>query len=170
MTHETGVRVMAIMSVGADTAYLFGLGTYIGDFLRPGWDHPGELARCEAAILRARRRPWNFNVAGHLRRRMAAGELTPAQATAEFRAFQVRRAAREARPLAEKILELARDMGANPLIQLDAGGFVWGCECWWGELLDGDGYPPRLQRILNGKLIIEVPSPHKTQPSEARHA
>jgi hypothetical protein len=22
----------------------------------------------------------------------------------------------------------------NPLIRLDTGQYVWGCECWWGEL------------------------------------
>jgi hypothetical protein len=21
---------------------------------------------------------------------------------------------------------------SNPLIKLDTGGYVWGCECWWG--------------------------------------
>jgi len=31
--------------------------------------------------------------------------------------------------IAEAVIEYQHE---NPKIQLDAGGVVWGCECWWG--------------------------------------
>lgn len=33
----------------------------------------------------------------------------------------------------QKFLNLTEGNFTNPCIELDQGGVVWGCQCWWGE-------------------------------------
>lgn len=57
------------------------------------------------------------------------------------------------------------DLFPNPRIKLDNGGYVFGCQCWWGdeskikEVMDG--YEKNGCRIV----IIDAPSKDKGQKS-----
>lgn len=45
---------------------------------------------------------------------------------------------------------MLHDLGiSNPKIELDNGGIVWGCECWWGS-------EDKIKDRIEGLEIIEV--------------
>jgi hypothetical protein len=51
--------------------------------------------------------------------------------------------------------QMMEEPWANPKIELDGGGVVWGCECWWG--------PEELIRKEIGARATEiVPPPDRT--------
>lgn len=48
----------------------------------------------------------------------------------------------------------------NPCIKLDSGKYVWGCECWWGEVEQFEkDYASRIKETI----IVE---PNNVQPLE----
>lgn len=40
----------------------------------------------------------------------------------------------------------------NPRIDLDDGGTVWGCQCWWGS-------EERVRREIGDRRVVMVPPP-----------
>lgn len=42
----------------------------------------------------------------------------------------------------------------NPKIELDGGGVVWGCECWWGS-------EQRMREAIEGREVVIVPLPER---------
>jgi len=150
---EVGSRVWCVRNADASTVYAFGYGTYHGDEPMPGWDHPDELAQAAAAIRRHDERPVfdpqrqheHFISSGRMSREEADQWLARAQATLE---------ADRARPVEDRARELAYQMGLNPVIDLEQGGYVWGAECWWGPAGDED-----MARFAKGRTIVEVRRP-----------
>jgi hypothetical protein len=51
--------------------------------------------------------------------------------------------------VADVIVELGWERLLNPLIRLDSGGYVWGCECWFGD-------EERVRESLAGRDVREV--------------
>lgn len=151
---EVGARVWAMRETTADTIYAYGLGTYLGDEPLPGWDHPDMLARAERAIRNSDARPL-IDSAAYFGAKVERGEMTRAEADTAIAEVAARSAAEQARPMADRARDLARACGANPKIRLDAGGYVWGAECWWGEVPD-DEVP---QGWVKGRRIVIVPPP-----------
>lgn len=48
------------------------------------------------------------------------------------------------------IVELVKELGGtNPRINLDRGGYVFGCECWWGPEAE-------FLEWANGREVVEV--------------
>lgn len=49
----------------------------------------------------------------------------------------------------------------NPKVQLDDGGVVWGCECWWGP-------EDQIKRKISDRAVVIVPIPDRTEAVEAK--
>lgn len=49
-------------------------------------------------------------------------------------------------PIGEAIVEQDRE---NPVIELDDGNYVWGCECWWGAEAVVKGQLDRYRNVEN---------------------
>ncbi len=82
VTAEAIAQHLAVVSQRRHVA-LYGFGTYVGDRLRPGWDHPAELAICEQALRRHDSCPDPLsNIRGYVAARMAEGEMTQNEADA----------------------------------------------------------------------------------------
>lgn len=154
---EVGARVWAVRETDDTTVYTYGFGTYIGDRLLDGWNHPSTLATCLAAIRRSDANEdagEGFDPRPFYDRLVADGKMSRAEADEAVARGTASAAAERQRPLAERAEDLARAMGMNPVIRLEAGGFVWGAECWWGDA--DDDTPARYAR---GRKIVVVPAP-----------
>lgn len=46
---------------------------------------------------------------------------------------------------------------ANPRINLDSGGVVWGCECWWGDI-------ESMKRRLSSCEVVSVTAKEMRAP------
>lgn len=51
---------------------------------------------------------------------------------------------------------------ANPLIKLDNGKVVWGCECWWGEL---EGFAEKYKDYTIVEVDIDASRTKTSGPS-----
>lgn len=58
--------------------------------------------------------------------------------------------------------ETGGPMGAfpNPKIQLDDGGVVWGCECWWGA-------EERVRKAIGVREVVMQPLPERAHSAGA---
>jgi hypothetical protein len=152
---EIGTRVWAVRDATDDVVNAYGFGTYAGDHLMPGWDHPDTLAICERAIRRHDAEP-PWSPRAFYDKRVADGKMTRDEADAAIARGESADMAERARPLADRVLDTARGLGMNPRIDLDSGGWVWGAECWWGEA--DDDTPVTWAK---GRRIVAVPAPER---------
>lgn len=154
---EIGARVWAVRDATDKVVNSYGFGTYIGDHLLPGWDHPDTLALCERALLKHDGQPPLINIHAYTAARVAEGEMTQEEADATIARAEAFDAAEKAKPFAQRVLESAERLGMNPKIELDSGGWVWGAECWWGEA--DDDTPAAWAK---GRRIVAVTAPGRT--------
>jgi hypothetical protein len=154
---EIGTRVWAVRDATDEVVNAFGFGTYIGDHLMPGWDHPSTLALCERALRKHDSQPPLVNIHAYVDARVAKGEMTREEADAAIARAEAYDAAEKAKPFTERVLESAKSLGMNPRIELDSGGWVWGAECWWGDA-DED----TRAKWAKGRRIVTVPAPERT--------
>lgn len=151
MKTDPGARVWVVRNEDATTIYAYGFGTYLGDFPRPGWDHPSMLALATATIEKADTEPRLIDPHVYYGGLVKAGELTRERADAEIARVEAADVEEKARPIADRARDLALSVGKNPQIRLDSGAIVWGCECWWGEA--DDDTPAKWAK---GRRIVEV--------------
>jgi hypothetical protein len=145
-----GARVFVATAGGirTDPVQAYGLGTYLGDFPMPGWDSPGMRRLCEVTIRRNDDgRDSLFDFDGAVERGVMSRESAD---LAKAHAAKVA-AEERARPAEDRARELAYQVGLNPKILLERGGYVWGAECWWGEIDEDATEPP--ERFLRGRKV-----------------
>lgn len=166
-TQSVGSRIAAVRNATTDTVYLYGRGVYAGDFPRPGsgnWpEETRQMARRviegqtdNTAELRAADDAWMVR---KLAETVEAGKRTQQEADLELAEYRRIRAEREARRAAmtveEQVVELLTAMDLNPRLDLDGGGTVWGCECWWMPEREFDDF-------LGSRTIVVVPEPDRS--------
>jgi hypothetical protein len=157
VTTAPGTRVVAfaLTPADADAIYIYGLGTYVGDFPRPGSDRPAtrdEASRYAEVIRSTDASP--IDPRPFYDRQVELGKMTKEDAEAELAEGARRAAARLAQPMAERVEDLHRRLSLNPKIELDDGAVVWGCQCWWGPGDEND-----LETKAAGRRIVTVPVP-----------
>lgn len=130
---EVGARVWCVRNDDDTTVYAFGFGIYEGDFPRPGWDDPDELAVAGRALHRsdATGKAVNSVIAG-ANREAAAGTISRREADRRIARVTAFDAAERAKPMVDRIMSMAMRLGENPRIKLESGKTVWGCQCYWG--------------------------------------
>ncbi|MFE9491461.1 hypothetical protein ACFYNF_34330 [Streptomyces sp. NPDC006641] len=165
---SAGTRIAAIRNATETTVFLFGRGVYAGDFPRPGagnWsDDTVRMAR------RVVEESLNENVDGlrevddaFMVRRIAEsveqGKQTREEADQGLAEYRRLRAEREAKRAAmtvdEQVTELLTGMDLNPRLDLDGGGTVWGCECWWMPEAEFD-------KRYSRHAVVMVPEPARS--------
>ena len=164
-TWPVGTRIAAIRNATETTVFLFGRGVYAGDFPRPGSGNWSEDT--VAMVRRVVEESLNENVdelreaddAFMVRRITDAveqGKQTQAEADAnlaEYRRLRLEReASRAAMTVDEQVTELLTGMDLNPRLDLDGGGTVWGCECWWMPEAEFD-------KRYADHVVVQVPEP-----------
>lgn len=152
---EPGTRVFTVRSATDTEVVLFGFGTYVGDRPRPGTVPFADLPQADRdmyvnAIRDVDRRP--LDLATSYDALVADGTLTAAEAGEYREEGERRRAADLARPIEERAAELHDRASLNPCIELDDGGVVWGCECWWAPAEQWDAWRA-------GRSVRTVPVP-----------
>jgi hypothetical protein len=166
--HAVGSRIAAVRNATDTTVYLYGRGVYAGDFPRPGsgnWDEKTlamarrvvEDSNCEdKEALRAADDAWMVR---KLAETVEAGKRTQAEADAELVQYRRLRLEREARQAAksvdEQVHELLTGMDLNPRLDLDDGGTVWGCECWWMPEAEFD-------KFAGSRTVVLVSEPERS--------
>lgn len=159
---DAGKRVYVVLDRTDTAVRTFGLGTMLGHYLMRGWDHPQALTRAADAIDRADRKPRDvFDRHAHYERQVAEGKLTREQADEWLEIGRRNLMVRAAMPFWDRARDLARHCGANPLIQLDQGGYVWGAESWWAPV-DSDDDPRIRTQMIGDRQVISVAAPHQT--------
>ncbi|MFF1916158.1 hypothetical protein ACFVYE_32145 [Streptomyces sp. NPDC058239] len=148
--------------------FLFGRGVYAGDFSRPGagnWsDDTVRMAR------RVVEESLNENVDGlreaddawmvrNLDEAVGQGKQTREEADQNLAEYRRLRAERETKRAAmtvdEQVAELLTGMDLNPRLDLDGGGTVWGCECWWMPEAEFD-------KRYSKHTVVVVPEPARS--------
>lgn len=167
-TWPVGTRIAALRNASDTVVYLFGRGVYAGDFPRPGSGHWSEDT--VAMARRVVEESLNENVdelreaddAFMVRRITEAveqGKQTQVEADAnlaEYRRLRLEReASRAAMTVDEQVTELLTGMDLNPRLDLDDGGTVWGCECWWMP-------EEQFDRGYANHTVVEVPEPSRS--------
>lgn len=162
-----GSRIAAVRNATDDTVYLYGRGVYAGDFPRPGsgnWsESTREMARNvieggsgNVEEVRAADDAWMVR---KLAETVEAGKRTQEEAVRELAEYRRIRAEREARRAAmsvdEQVVELLTQMDLNPRLDLDGGGTVWGCECWWMPEAEFDTF-------RGSRTVVVVPEPARS--------
>lgn len=162
--YQPGTRIAAVRNANETTVFLYGRGVYAGDFPRPGsgnWpEETRQMARSviegqddNADELRAADDAWMVR---KLAETVEAGKRTQAEADHELAEYRRIRAEREARRAAmtveEQVVKLLQEMDLNPRLDLDGGGTVWGCECWW--MPEG-----KLAELVGDRAVEYVPEP-----------
>jgi hypothetical protein len=160
---EIGTRVWVVRDATDEQVNAYGFGTYVGDRLMDGWDHPDILVRCSKSIQRSDERPL---IDPHVfyGGQVDAGKLTRDEADAAIARTEASIAAEKALPHSERVLKLAKACGMNPVIELDSGGWVWGAECWWGEA--DDDAPAKWAK---GRQIVTVALPSGWRRDDRLH-
>jgi hypothetical protein len=156
---EIGARVWAVSHTTDAIVYAYGMGIYLGDRLLPEWNHPATMRRCRDTILKSDANPDRFDYRAFFHKRVEDGKMTRAEADQALADIEAHAAADRARPLEDRVTDLAKALGANPVIKLDAGGYVWGAECWWGE-----ADPGTPERTAKGRRIELVPATTMEEP------
>lgn len=152
---EIGTRVWVVRDADDVRVNAYGFGTYVGDHLMPGWDHPSMLAICEESLGKPDDHPL-FNPRPFYDRQVTDGKMTREEADAVLARGEALDRAERARPFAVRVLDSARLLSMNPRIELDAGGWVWGAECWWGEA--DDDTPAKYAK---GRRIVLCAAPER---------
>lgn len=162
-----GSRIAAVRNATEDTIYLYGRGVYAGDFPRPGsgnWpeetrDMARRVVQCQddnTDELRAADDAWMVR---KLAETVEAGKRTQEEADrelAEYRRLRLEReASRAAMTVEEQVVELLTGMDLNPRLDLDGGGTVWGCECWWMPEAEFD-------KFAGSRTVVVVPEPARS--------
>lgn len=165
--NKPGTRIAAVRSADATTVYLYGRGVYAGDFPRPG---PGNWPESTRQMARGiiegeddnvdeRRAADDAWMVRKLSETVEAGKRTQEEADrelAEYRRIRLEREAhRAAMSVEDQVTELLEQMDLNPRLDLDGGGTVWGCECWWMPEEEFD-------KLLGGRTVVEVPEPDRS--------
>ena len=163
-SYTPGTRIAAVRDANETTVFLYGRGVYAGDFPRPGSGNWPEETRQMArrAIegrdhhvdeVRAADDAWMVR---KLADAVEAGKRTQAEADHDLVEYRRIRAEREARraatPVDEQVTELLQQMDLNPRLDLDGGGTVWGCECWWMP-------EEKFLEFVGAKTVVYVPEP-----------
>lgn len=165
--YEAGSRIAAVRDANDSTVFLYGRGVYAGDFPRPGsgnWaadqrriaenvvrgslEHADETRAADDAFMVKR-----------LAETVDAGTKTQQDADQALSEYREIRAAREAKRSAmtveEQVVELLHGMDLNPRLDLDGGGTVWGCECWWMPEEEFDSF-------VGSRAVEVVPLPDRS--------
>lgn len=162
---DVGSRIAAIRNADKTTIYLFGRGVYAGDFPRPGsgaWSaRQYEIARSvvsssdEEGVKQLRAADDAFMVR-KLNECVDEGRKTREEADQSLAEYRRIRAEREAKRASmsvdEQVVELLTEMDQNPRLDLDGGGTVWGCECWWMP-------EEQFDNSIGGRRVVIVPEP-----------
>jgi len=166
--HAVGSRIAAVRNATDTTVYLYGRGVYSGDHPRPGsgnWDEKTiamarrvveDGNREDKEALRAADDAWMVR---KLAETVEAGKRTQTEADrelAEYRRLRLEREARQAaKSVDEQVHELLTGMDLNPRLDLDGGGTVWGCECWWMPEVEFD-------KFAGSRTVVLVPEPERS--------
>jgi hypothetical protein len=166
--HAVGSRIAAVRNATDTTVYLYGRGVYAGDFPRPGsgnWDEKTiamarrvveDDNREDTEALRAADDAWMVR---KLAETVEQGKRTQEEADHELTEYRRIRAEREASRAAmtveEEVVELLTGMDLNPRLDLDGGGTVWGCECWWMPEAEFD-------KFAGSRTIVLVSEPERS--------
>lgn len=165
--YEAGTRIAAVRDANDTTVFLYGRGVYAGDFPRPGsgnWtadqrriaedvvrdslEHADETRAADDAFMVKR-----------LAETVTAGTQTQQEADQALSEYREIRAAREAKwsatPVEEQVVELLQGMDLNPRLDLDGGGTVWGCECWWMP-------EEKFDEFVGARTVEVVPEPDRS--------
>jgi hypothetical protein len=155
---SVGSRIAAVRNATDDTVYLFGRGVYAGDFPRPGsgnWPESERVA-AEKAIRDGDDKRSVDDLLSWVKSRLdqdvADGKVTQEEAEAQLAQSRRKYEADRVRPMEQKVTELLELMDLNPRLDLDGGGTVWGCECWWMPEEEFDAF-------LGSRTVVEVPEP-----------
>lgn len=160
-----GTRVWVVRDANDEQVNTYGYGTYVGDHLMPGWDHPSMLALCEKSLRKHDAQPL-FNPRPFYDQQVTDGKMTREEADAILARGEAYDRAERARPLADRVLDSARQLSMNPRIELDAGGWVWGAECWWGEADDDTPIKYAKGRRI---LVVAAPDGRAAKPDQCPH-
>ncbi|WP_157874555.1 hypothetical protein [Streptomyces sp. AcH 505] len=105
--------------------------------------------------LRAADDAWMVRTLGET---VTAGKRTQEEADLELVEYRRIRAEREAHRASmtvdEQVVELLAQMDLNPRLDLDGGGTVWGCECWWMPEAE-------FNKFLGSRTIVMAPEPER---------
>lgn len=163
--YAVGSRIAAVRDATDDTIYLFGRGVYAGDFPRPGsgnWSESyRQMARnvvteSLAEDVQGLRAADDAFMVKRFNECVQAGTKTRQEADQDLAEYRRIRAEREAKRAAmsveDQATELLKDMDLNPRLDLDGGGTVWGCECWWMP-------EEEFEAFRGARRVVEVPEP-----------
>lgn len=166
--HAVGSRIAAVRDATEDTIYLFGRGVYAGDFPRPGsgnWSKSyRQMARnvvteSLAEDVQGLRAADDAFMVKRFNECVEAGTKTREEADQDLAEYRRIRAEREAKRAAlsvdEQAVELLTQMDLNPRLDLDGGGTLWGCECWWMPEAEFDAF-------RGSRRVETVPEPVRT--------
>lgn len=155
MSGEAGARVFAVRNDDASTVWSYGLGVLVGDRRLPGEVTDGMLRFCEAAIRRSDRMIDMLDPHEIYGGMVLAGKITEEEAAKRITYAEQSLLAQMDRPIEDRAREAAEALRMNPLIKLDKGGYVWGCECWWYTVEDKP-----FDVYVAGRQVVELPAPH----------
>ncbi|TXS58823.1 hypothetical protein [Streptomyces sp. sk2.1] len=165
---SAGTRIAAIRNATEDTVFLFGRGIYAGDHPRPGsgnWSQ-GTLDMARRVVeeslnknVDALRAADDAFMVRRIAESVEQGKQTQEEADrgiAEYRRLRLEREARRAAmTVDEQVTELLTQMDLNPRLDLDGGGTVWGCECWWMPEAEFD-------KRYSKHSVVVVPEPARS--------
>lgn len=119
-----GDRVWAAESADEHEVRLYGYGVYAGDHVRPDGHGPFGITRDEMAATIERITIPVAEYRERVNEKVASGVIPQQEADAMVTRYEEE----AARPISDRV----DDLFANPRIDLDDGGTVWGAQCWWG--------------------------------------
>ena len=152
-----GTRVICL---SADMEGSHGYGTFLGSPPRPGWSHPANLGLYEKAIRRHDTEGPRIDpqrIRDFYAEQIAAGKMTAEQVTDRFTRAARATELEAARPVTDRVWQMAARAGCNPKIRLDTGETIWGCQCWWGAAADAS--PDKLAKIAAMPTAAAPPQP-----------
>lgn len=160
---QVPLDVIAIREIKDDKVYSYGMGTYVGDFPRPGSDKPltDEEEQFYRNLIESIDENPPVDLATFFEKRVLEGRLTQEEADEQIAQAKQRRELDRARPIEDRIRDAHLLVMRNPKIVLQNGHVVWGYECWWGpeqEMRD---------KVYRGRIITFVrPDRELEEPDE----